>query len=77
MLAISSHVLLLCFAVSFGKLQEENTAESVVKVNKCCEKDELFIGNKCRSSQLSNESLWVPVFTSESGVGNVQVKNYQ
>lgn len=51
----------------------DNTAKTVVLVNKCCEEDEIMVDNHCTHLNETNVSAWSPVFTSEDGKGNIPV----
>lgn len=44
-----------------------------VRVNKCCEENELYLDKHCTNIQDTNETLWQPVFTTEKGYTNQQV----
>ncbi|KAF5271726.1 hypothetical protein FQA39_LY08049 [Lamprigera yunnana] len=46
-----------------------------IKVNKCCEMDEVLFEDHCVHANRINETVWKPLFTSENGKTNVQV-NY-
>ncbi|XP_072391044.1 probable G-protein coupled receptor Mth-like 5 [Diabrotica undecimpunctata] len=45
-----------------------------VKVNKCCEKNEIYIGKHCVKTNKTSEE-WMPLFVTEKGVSNLQI-NY-
>uniref|UniRef100_A0A6P7G6G2 Probable G-protein coupled receptor Mth-like 5 n=1 Tax=Diabrotica virgifera virgifera TaxID=50390 RepID=A0A6P7G6G2_DIAVI len=47
---------------------------SKVKVNKCCEKNEIYIGKHCVKTNKTSEE-WRPLFVTEKGVSNQQI-NY-
>ncbi|XP_063231399.1 probable G-protein coupled receptor Mth-like 5 isoform X3 [Bacillus rossius redtenbacheri] len=61
-------------AVSFLCMRMiEVAAQGVVRVQKCCERFELMIDNRCAHKNESDSEVWNPVFSSESGQDNVQV----
>lgn len=46
----------------------------LVKVNKCCENNEIYIGKYCVQTNKSSEE-WRPLFVTEKGISNLQI-NY-
>ncbi|CAH1186213.1 unnamed protein product [Phyllotreta striolata] len=46
---------------------------STVKVNKCCEKDEIYVGKTCAKVNKSDE--WRPLFVNEKGIANIQINS--
>ncbi|CAG9789285.1 unnamed protein product [Diatraea saccharalis] len=55
-----------------------DVAEKVyaVKINKCCEANQLMIDSSCRLAELFNQTLWEPQFKSEDGK-DVKLKHFQ
>ncbi|XP_023940353.2 probable G-protein coupled receptor Mth-like 5 isoform X2 [Bicyclus anynana] len=48
-----------------------------VKINKCCELDEIMVDSVCRLVKLFNESAWEPEFKTEDGkIAKVKYYNY-
>lgn len=67
-------LLWLCFAMCIiTVLSEVQKDQPVVRVNKCCEPYELYIGKYCTHINKTNETLWHPFFTTEHGSTNIQV----
>lgn len=56
------------------EIDQQNINNVEVKVNKCCEKDEIYIGKSC--TKVNSTLRWKPLFTSEMEQTNLQV-NYQ
>lgn len=67
-----AYVVTFLFAIS--AVSTEHNLEKVVKVNKCCEPYELYVGNSCTHINRTNESAWHPIFTTEKGITNQQVQ---
>nr|CAH7735488.1 unnamed protein product [Callosobruchus chinensis] len=72
---------LLCLYLSVGLIPKANTelARSVsgfspLKINKCCEPNEIYVGRHCTVVNASSEE-WRPLFVSEKGDTNLQI-NY-
>lgn len=66
-------ILLLIISYQILKVQCEvaRNIQETVNVNKCCNEDEIYIGNSC--TIVNNTIRWQPLFTSESGIQNIQV----
>ncbi|XP_054264795.1 probable G-protein coupled receptor Mth-like 5 [Macrosteles quadrilineatus] len=50
--------------------------ESLVEVNKCCERQELMVDGRCTRVEETNVTAWSPVFSDDRGQDNVQVKGF-
>ncbi|XP_017768553.1 PREDICTED: probable G-protein coupled receptor Mth-like 5 [Nicrophorus vespilloides] len=46
---------------------------SKVRVNKCCEENEIYVQNYCTNINETRETKWRPIFTSEHGRSNQQI----
>lgn len=68
-------LLYLYFAVCvLPAISETQKDQPAVRVNKCCEPYELYIGKYCTHINKTNETVWHPIFTTEHGSSNVQVE---
>lgn len=72
--------LLFVFAVGANAYTAYSSSNSVlhdardtVKINKCCEVDELYMSKWCTKVNGTGETLWKPIFMNEHG-GTVDVK---
>ncbi|KOB69855.1 Methuselah-like protein 5 [Operophtera brumata] len=50
--------------------------QNSVKINKCCENNELMVDSACRLAEQYNQSIWKPQFKTEDGK-DANVKYYQ
>ncbi|XP_044265757.1 probable G-protein coupled receptor Mth-like 5 isoform X3 [Tribolium madens] len=66
-------IYILLFIISQVKSELANNLEPLVGVNKCCEENELYEGNYCTKIN-KTEQPWKPMFYSEDGKTNIQVK---
>ncbi|XP_047537057.1 probable G-protein coupled receptor Mth-like 5 [Vanessa atalanta] len=57
-------------------LNELSEQQNSVKINKCCEPNELMVDSICRLAEQYNQSVWVPEFKTEDGK-NTSVKYYR
>ncbi|CAH0728341.1 unnamed protein product, partial [Brenthis ino] len=48
-------------------LNEVSEQQNSIKINKCCEPNELMVDSVCRLTQKYNQSEWVPQFKTEDG----------
>ncbi|XP_031634122.1 probable G-protein coupled receptor Mth-like 5 [Contarinia nasturtii] len=70
-LTISLIVLLvLCQHCRSFRLDSHNGS---VRINKCCEPNEILVGLSCVDAKESNEEKWSPIFTGYDGKANAQV----
>lgn len=59
-------IFLLLFSVEIlGNINYVD--EQKIRVNKCCELNELYVDNSCRHLNEANESAWTPTFTTLDG----------
>ncbi|XP_026477039.1 probable G-protein coupled receptor Mth-like 5 [Ctenocephalides felis] len=62
-------------SVVFGAVKSsENIDENYVRVNKCCEINELKVEDRCTHVNETSAELWQPIFTGLNGEQKVQVK---
>lgn len=50
---------------------------NLVKINKCCEKFEIIVDNRCTDARELNATTWKPTFTGFDGSENLKVDNYK
>lgn len=50
----------------------KSTENIKVRVNKCCEPNEIYVGRSCMTVNKTSEE-WRPLFTSENGNANLQI----
>ncbi|XP_077300264.1 G-protein coupled receptor Mth-like 5 isoform X2 [Arctopsyche grandis] len=48
-----------------------------LSINKCCEIADVKLENRCTPAETLNTARWSPLFTDESGKGNVQIGTFQ
>ncbi|CAH0690146.1 unnamed protein product [Spodoptera exigua] len=56
-------------------LNELSDKQNGVKINKCCEHNEIVVDGVCRLAERYNQSLWTPQFKTEDG-NDAKVKYY-
>lgn len=69
-------VLCLCAVIGGGNIPPPPPKESLVAVNKCCERTELMVDGRCRRADETNATAWSPIFSDAQGRDNVQVKGF-
>ncbi|XP_055301144.1 probable G-protein coupled receptor Mth-like 5 [Sitodiplosis mosellana] len=47
-----------------------------VRVNKCCEPNEILVDLRCANANESNQEVWSPIFTGFDGKANAQVPGF-
>ncbi|XP_023025207.1 G-protein coupled receptor Mth-like 5 [Leptinotarsa decemlineata] len=62
------------FILLLAVLEVHANVNVTVKVNKCCEENEIYLGRYCMKVNKTNEE-WRPLFTTDKGIGNLQT-NY-
>lgn len=55
----------------YGVVPQIISGSNQVRINKCCEKNEVYIDRHCTIVNKSEE--WRPLFTSENGKTNLQI----
>ncbi|KAG5672697.1 hypothetical protein PVAND_002806 [Polypedilum vanderplanki] len=58
-------------------LPNNKDIQNSVKINKCCEKFEIFVDERCTSIQAANTTGFSPSFTGYDGKTDVKVENIQ
>ncbi|XP_045453073.1 probable G-protein coupled receptor Mth-like 5 [Melitaea cinxia] len=53
--------------ISDVDLNDLSEQQNAVKINKCCEPNELMVDSVCRLAEQYNQSVWKPVFKTEDG----------
>ncbi|KAF7267626.1 G-protein coupled receptor Mth-like 5 [Rhynchophorus ferrugineus] len=66
-------VTLLSYSICNSEFNSNNPNNLIVKVNKCCKINEIYLGSYCVIVNKTNQ--WHPMFTSEKGQSNLQL-NY-
>lgn len=69
-------LLYVCFTICVLTAVSETLKDQPVRVNKCCEPYELYMGKYCTHINKTNETLWHPSFTDKQGSSIDQV-DYQ
>lgn len=70
------HISLYVICVYLRLVNSEiarSTENTKVRVNKCCEPNEIYLGRYCTAINKTSEE-WRPLFTSENGNANLQVE---
>ncbi|KAJ2944749.1 hypothetical protein O0L34_g1637 [Tuta absoluta] len=57
-------------------LNEVSEQQNAVKINKCCEDNELMVDSVCRLLELYNQTAWIPKFKTEDG-NDAKVDHYR
>ncbi|XP_072929915.1 probable G-protein coupled receptor Mth-like 5 isoform X2 [Epargyreus clarus] len=78
---VSILIIVLQVDKTFGEVGEVNLDEVSekqysVKINKCCEDNEIMVDSVCRLADQYNQSVWAPQFKLEDGK-DVQVKYFR
>lgn len=73
MFSVLIFATLLTYSICNSELNPNNPNNLIVKVNKCCESNEIYLGSYCVVVNKTNQ--WHPMFTSEKGQSNLQI-NY-
>ncbi|CAH2094457.1 unnamed protein product [Euphydryas editha] len=53
--------------ISDVDLNELSEQQNAVKINKCCEPNEIMVDSVCRLAKQYNQSVWTPVFKTQDG----------
>ncbi|CAG9565437.1 unnamed protein product [Danaus chrysippus] len=67
MLLLSLHSLYVKADVGDTDLNDLSEQQNSVKINKCCEHNEIMVNSVCRLAEKYNESVWSPQFKTEDG----------
>lgn len=62
---------ILVYHTIYAQCELAYTDKDPVRVNKCCNEQEIFWESSCN---YTTTFRWQPLFTSETGIPNVQVK---
>ncbi|CAG9821362.1 unnamed protein product [Phaedon cochleariae] len=73
LLPVLFHLLLLLICPTHSEVPKNDNTQ-LVKVNKCCDKNKIYMGKHCTAVNQTSEE-WRPLFTTEKGATNLQ-KNY-
>ncbi|XP_060522858.1 probable G-protein coupled receptor Mth-like 5 [Cylas formicarius] len=73
MLLIINILTLLLYPCNAGIGKNVNARPEVL-VNKCCLENDIYIGKYCKPVEFVGDK-WSPLFTSEKGISNLQVKH--
>ncbi|XP_049877724.1 probable G-protein coupled receptor Mth-like 5 [Pectinophora gossypiella] len=76
LLAISLLPHSLFAEVADVDLNEVSEQQNAMKINKCCEDNELMVDSVCRLVEQYNQSAWIPKFKTEDGK-DTKVKHYR
>lgn len=66
--------LILIVLLIVQKVKPDLDGKVGIRINKCCEERELYEEKYCTNVSLTKETVWKPIFTSENGRTNLQVK---
>lgn len=67
-------ILYINIRLAFSAVFNNTNSTNQVKINKCCEKNEIYIERHCTVVNQSEE--WRPLITSDKGRPNLQI-NYR
>jgi G protein-coupled receptor Mth (Methuselah protein) len=56
---------------------KEGERNDLVRVQKCCEQDELMVDSRCVHGNETDTGVWSPMFTGEDGQSNVQLPGFK
>lgn len=56
--------------------QKKGERNDSVRVQKCCEQQELMVDSRCVHGNETDTELWSPMFTGEDGQSNVQLPGF-
>lgn len=74
MLKSSKLLFLIYLKIVYSAVPRNASDLNQVKINKCCEKNEIYMSRRC--TQVNKNEEWRPLFTSDKGQTNLQV-NYK
>lgn len=66
--------LILClFCSTICEVLKSTDSSNNVKVNKCCERTEIYIDHRC--TEVNKTDQWIPMFTTKQGQTNWPVNH--